>query len=339
MQPRQLLLETAVARDALLTSGGLSQTPCALLVVPRLRLTAAGCGHAGPVRRGFAGGAPLLSASRRLQNAPAVRVRRAITAARRAKGSPLLGLTTDADAITAPLAWPTVNGAMPARLAAMRSVSLVLHLVYVRSGWPRPASTHTQATDGTVDNYSGQPPSTAMIDDFLVGEREQAEEAAGRSALLTLLRTVPSTFAVAPRLWVPRQVRQQAGATLRGLIAGAAATANAPPGDVNAEIAHLLCRAGPQLLLRYPPEKRDAEEVPDSVIGPGAIALLRGRLIKARAGDWQGLIGDLLADLAAQPGATARARPEARDAKWSHQQCHCASSHRKGQMREPPRSR
>ena len=47
----------------------------------------------------------------------------------------------------------------------------------------------TQATDGTVDNYSGQPPNTAMIDEFLVSEREQAEEAAGRSALLALLRT------------------------------------------------------------------------------------------------------------------------------------------------------
>ena len=157
-----------------------------------------------------------------------------------------------------------------------------------------------------------------MIADFLLGEREQAVAAAARSALLMLLRAVPSTFAVAPRLWVPRQVRQQVGATLRGLVADAAATADAAPGDANAEIAHLLCRAGPQLLLRYPPEQSDADAVPDSVTGPGALSLLRGRLTQSARGrvadpHWRPLGGSSCA-------ADRRSAGEAGDAgrDWSH---------------------
>ena len=139
MQLRQSLLETAAARVAPWTSGGLLQMPCALPAEPRLRLTVAGCGPAGPARRGAAGDAPPLFASKRLQAAPVLPAPRVITAARRAKGSLRLGLTTSVDAITAPLVWSTVNGAMPVNLATMSFARLVRHLVYESSGWPRPA--------------------------------------------------------------------------------------------------------------------------------------------------------------------------------------------------------
>ena len=141
MQLRRSLPETAAARAALWTSGGLLQMPRALPAEPRLRQTVAGCGPAGPARRSSAGDAPPLFASKRLQAAPALRVRRVITAARGAKGSLRLGLTTDVDAITAPLAWPIVNGAMPVNPATMSFARLVQHLVYERSGWPRLAPT------------------------------------------------------------------------------------------------------------------------------------------------------------------------------------------------------
>ena len=183
------------------------------------------------------------------------------------------------------------------------------------------AVTDSQTTQGTLLNYSGQLPSTGAIADFVERERMLADAAAATSVLLLLLRQVPATFVASPRLWVPRQVRQQVAAALRELVAGAAATADAAPGDVQAEIAHLLCRAGPQLLLRYPPQPADSEPRegagPDAVNGPGVLLLLRARLLKARNGDWKTLVNDLLDDVAVPPTIDQRAQPSTRDASGS----------------------
>jgi hypothetical protein len=87
---------------------------------------------------------------------------------------------------------------------------------------------------------------------------------------------------------------------LRGLIQAATDSADAPPGNVAAEIAHRVCRAGPQLLLRYGPDARDADAPnPDDAIAPLVLQQIRARLRKAQEGDWVGLVQDLLTDSAA----------------------------------------
>ena len=174
----------------------------------------------------------------------------------------------------------------------------------------------SQATQRTQLNYEEDLPSTAAIAEFIEQERLTADEAAAASALLTLLRRVPATFAKPPRLWVPRQVRQQVAAALSRLLAAAAATADAAPGDVAAETAHLLCRAGPQLLLRYPPQTAEGEkdEAPDAANGPGVLQMHRARLLQARNGQWEALVHDLLADIEAPPSAVQRVPPSTRDA-------------------------
>ena len=186
---------------------------------------------------------------------------------------------------------------------------------------PAVALADSQTTEDTQLSYSGQLPSTGAIAEFIDRESVLADAAAANSALLVLLRRVPATFVASPRLWVPRQVRQQVAVALRELVAGAAATADAAPGDVQAEIAHLLCRAGPQLLLRYPPQQPDSEiragAGPDEVNGPGVLLLLRDRLLKARSGDQNTLINDLLADVATLPTDGQRAQPSTRDASGS----------------------
>ena len=135
--------------------------------------------------------------------------------------------------------------------------------------------------------------------------------------LLLLLRRLPDAFPRAPRIWVPRALKQQVGSVLTTLIRQAAECAGAEPGDGAAELQHRLCRAAPQLLLRAAPEDA-AQEHPDEQAHGAAssLAVLRGRVRAAVRGEWAGLVQDLLGELEADRARAAPGPPAAsRDAE------------------------
>ena len=143
---------------------------------------------------------------------------------------------------------------------------------------------------------------------------------AGVDALLHLLQQLPTAFPRAPLIWVPRSLRQQAASILRALIVDATGRAGAEAGDAAAEVAHGLCRAAPQLLLRAAadderePGSRDEQELRGS---SGSNAILRARIRAAVGGDWAKLVRDLLHDLEVERASPAppRISPSSRDAE------------------------
>ncbi|CAK0833281.1 unnamed protein product, partial [Prorocentrum cordatum] len=123
---------------------------------------------------------------------------------------------------------------------------------------------------------------------------------AGNDALLHLLRQLPAAFPRAPRIWVPRSLRQQVASILRALTVDATARAGAEAGGAAAEAAHRLCGAATQLLLRAAvdetePGNHDEQELRAS---SGSNAILRARIRSAVGGDWTKLVRDSLHDLA-----------------------------------------
>ena len=58
-----------------------------------------------------------------------------------------------------------------------------------------------------------------------------------------------------PIMWVPRKAKQAATDIFHVLLADAIQHSSAESGDVDAEVAHRLLRASPQLLCRSPPDE------------------------------------------------------------------------------------
>ena len=115
--------------------------------------------------------------------------------------------------------------------------------------------------------------------------RSLAVEEAQAEALLRQLRLLPAAFPRAPLQWIPRRAKQQVAEILRERLAEATRLANAPPGDANAERAHLLCRSVAQLLLRAPPHSSEDENGQHTCTGAKTAALVRVRLRLASQGD------------------------------------------------------
>ena len=117
---------------------------------------------------------------------------------------------------------------------------------------------------------------------------DAATDAAAAVELLSMLRGLPAVYDAAPVLWPPRALRQQVGSQLAALLQRAAATAAAPKHDTTAELAQLLCKHGPQLLLRPPPEVDDPDGSTWGQAGRGAkvTTTIRARLQLARQGSW-----------------------------------------------------
>ena len=135
------------------------------------------------------------------------------------------------------------------------------------------------------------------------------------SNVLMLLRQLPDAFPRAPRIWVPRSLKQQIASILRGLIVDATQCASAHAGDLEAESKHRLCRAAAQLLLRAPAESGAAaqQEHPDDQLRSTAEGnqVLRERARMALRGEWGPLVERLLADLQSvrQAGQARGTRP------------------------------
>ena len=96
------------------------------------------------------------------------------------------------------------------------------------------------------------------------------------------LRALPAVCASTPLLWVPRSVRAPMAAALRQLLSTATRLASAPEGNCEAEVAHLLLRNAPYILLRGHPEGSDDTE--DAAPAARIVELVRQRLRMARAG-------------------------------------------------------
>jgi len=125
-----------------------------------------------------------------------------------------------------------------------------------------------------------------------------SDEAANANAeLLQQLRALPAAFPRSPMMWIPRRAKQQIASILREKLAEATRLANAPPGNDDAERAHLLCRAAPQLLLRAPEATEDHEA--DYAAGAKNAALVRQRVQLALQGKWAALVEQCAQDLRA----------------------------------------
>ena len=131
--------------------------------------------------------------------------------------------------------------------------------------------------------------------------------------ILDMLRALPDAFLHAPLLWVPRPVKQQVGSVLRWTMDRAIETAGAEAGDKRAEVAHRLCRAAPQLLLRKPSTSRDDADEEDVHPSPAgetttATSIIRERVKLALAGKWKELVSQLLEDVEADREKAATSR-------------------------------
>ena len=113
-------------------------------------------------------------------------------------------------------------------------------------------------------------------------------------SLLRKLRDLPDAFPKPPVLWIPRRTKQQVGAVLRVRIAEAARTAGALQDTHEAEIAHRLCSAVSQLLLR--PIVVNETEVPNGNSNRLTSAI-RDRARRALQEEWEGLVDELLSEL------------------------------------------
>ena len=122
-------------------------------------------------------------------------------------------------------------------------------------------------------------------------------------ALLDDIRKLPVAWPQAPMIWIPRSLRQQVAATMRGRLAHASRTAAAERGDTEAEIAHLLCRAASQLLLRTPVATDTEIQRQGGVHGQAGAKLtqvIRQRVRKALAGKWGDLVSECVEEQVAQ---------------------------------------
>ena len=139
---------------------------------------------------------------------------------------------------------------------------------------------------------TAQSPPVVDLDDDRAGQLEDV-------VLLDLLRQLPEAFPRAPMLWVPRRLRRQVGAMLRSRVDEAVKYACCRPGDVSAEVAHRLCRAAPQLLLRAPPDSMTSDEAGDGVgmVGPAATQEVKQRVRLALQGEWMKLVEMCLSEL------------------------------------------
>ena len=109
-------------------------------------------------------------------------------------------------------------------------------------------------------------------------------------------------------------MKQQVTALLRAAVETAVKTAGAVEGSQDAEVAHLLAKNLPQLLLRYPPGHRQCDHAP-APHNQSNIKVIRARLRAARAGDWAALIQDVLDELAAEIVDPERSPPRAADSQ------------------------
>ena len=126
------------------------------------------------------------------------------------------------------------------------------------------------------------------------------------AGLLARLRALPSAFPRAPMLWVPRRLKSSVAAVLRERVAVATRTATADDFNVEAEIAHRLCRATPQLLLRSVLSASDAEQVDQQGHNIQAAALVRDRVRLSLKGDWAAFVDQCLKDLEDASQCTSR---------------------------------
>ena len=114
--------------------------------------------------------------------------------------------------------------------------------------------------------------------------------------LVEHLRLLPDVWPRAPPLWVPRRLKQQVAAVLQESLQAAVTTAGAIDGSVDAEVAHRLAKAMPQLLLRnLSGEQQD--DSPDTC-NQSYLTLVRTRLRAARAQAWLTLVQDAIDDVA-----------------------------------------
>ena len=127
-------------------------------------------------------------------------------------------------------------------------------------------------------------------------------------ALRDTLRALPAVCASTPLLWVPRTVRAPMAAALRSLLTSATRLAGAPEGDCEAEVAHLLLRHAPYLLMRAPPDSTDEAE--ETAPAARIVELVRQRLKQARAGCWTALAEQACLDAAASTRPAAARSPQ-----------------------------
>ena len=148
--------------------------------------------------------------------------------------------------------------------------------------------------------FGGQQHRAEPAQQVLVASCEEEVERDDSAALLERLRLLPSAYPQAPMLWVPRRQKQQVGVIMTNLLSAAASCAAAPPGDVAAEVAHRLCGAAPQLLLRPPSSDgsiikshMDLENEKMSACSK----VVRERISLARSGNWMELVDQCMKDL------------------------------------------
>jgi hypothetical protein len=126
-----------------------------------------------------------------------------------------------------------------------------------------------------------------------------------QEVLRDALRALPAVSAATPLLWIPRSVRAPIAALLRQLLATATRLAGAVEGDSSAEIAHLLLRHAPYLLLRGLPGEPD--EIDECKPAHRIIELIRCRVKLARAESWLELVANAAVDaIASTKPASAR---------------------------------
>ena len=143
------------------------------------------------------------------------------------------------------------------------------------------------------------------------GDAEHPPDAHSPDDLLAALRQLPEAFPSPPILWVPRRCKAAAAEMLRQLLANAAMHAKASPGNVEAEVAHRLLRAAPQILFRLAPEDDTRATGEDEHHYKHTLGAVRDRLRRAARGLWAEMLLELLAEVNTQV-ATRRSQPPPR---------------------------
>ena len=120
--------------------------------------------------------------------------------------------------------------------------------------------------------------------------------------LLTALRQLPDAMPMQPMMWAPRRCKQAASEVLREVLESAVSHCQAEAGDEHAECAHRLLRAVGCILFRAPDctheRERGSRDDSGDDDGPKVASVVRERLQKAVGGKWQGLVEELIADIA-----------------------------------------
>ena len=130
-------------------------------------------------------------------------------------------------------------------------------------------------------------------------------------SLLRQLESLPVAWDRPPPLWIPRSVRQQVGTSLAALIAAAVPALSAPSHCLASREALLLCRNGPQLLLRAPTAAEDSR--PDATASVSLAATVRRRLAVLRDEGWGPLVAEALEDYEAAVALRAGLGPRSAD--------------------------